>query len=207
MIQKLSPRRNQILELMIEHKDGLSIDDIGAALDISRTAVMQHVVSIENDGYVKRTLLNKSAGRPVNIYTITEKGINCFPKQYAWFSNLVLSSLSEEMGPERFKSYMQKLGTTLAEKIRTRFENQGVDKRFEELIKIMTDLGYQVESDHNLLIRAHNCVYHDLALEHNELCDFDVALISGLLNQEVSQITCMAKGDCACNFQIRKDHS
>ncbi|MGR9044490.1 MAG: helix-turn-helix transcriptional regulator [Gammaproteobacteria bacterium] len=209
MLHKISSRQHQILELLLENRNGLSIDEIANVLGISRTAVQQHFVSIENEGYIKKNTLNKTAGRPVTIYAITEKGINCFPKQYAWFSGLILNDLQEEIGPERFKSYMQKLGTQLAEKLSARFEGKSLDLRLDELASIMTELGYQVETENNsdsedLNIRAHNCVYHDLALKHNELCDFDLALMSTLLNQEVKQLTCMAKGDCACNFQIKK---
>lgn len=209
MFHNISARQHQILELLLENRIGLSIDEIAQAMDISRTAVQQHFFSIENEEYIKKSTLTKTAGRPVTIYAITDKGINYFPKQYAWFSGLVLSDLQEEIGPKRFKSYMQKLGIKLAEKLRARFEGKSLDLRMDELASIMTELGYQVETKNtnesdDINIQAHNCVYHDLALKHNELCDFDVALISSLLNQEVKQVSCMAKGDCACNFRIKK---
>ncbi|MGR8980567.1 MAG: helix-turn-helix transcriptional regulator [Gammaproteobacteria bacterium] len=209
MLQKISSRQHQILKLLLEKRNGLSIDEIANALDISRTAVQQHFAAIENEGYIKKNTLNKTAGRPVTTYVITDKGINIFPKQYAWFSGLILGDLEEEIGPERFKGYMQKLGSKLAENFRARFEGKSLAERRDELASIMTELGYQVETENdsdpdNLSIRALNCVYHDLALKHNEICDFDLALMSALLNREVTQSTCMAKGDCACSFRIKK---
>ncbi|MGR9073762.1 MAG: helix-turn-helix transcriptional regulator [Gammaproteobacteria bacterium] len=211
MIQKISSRQHQILQLLLENREGLSIDNIAKAMDISRTAVQQHFVGIESEGYIKKSTLNKTFGRPVTVYAITDKGINYFPKQYAWFSELLLTELQEEMGQKRFKAYMQRLGRKLGEKIRARFQGQELDKRMDELLSIMSELGYQVEAEADahdspghFNIRAHNCVYHDLALKHHEICDFDVALISTLLDRDVNQSTCMANGDCACNFHIRK---
>lgn len=207
MPQKISSRQNQILKLLLENKKGLSIDDIADALDISRTAVQQHFVAIENEGYIQKNTLHKTAGRPVAIYVITDKGINYFPKRYAWFSQLMLSDLQQEIGPERFKSYMRRLGSNLAEKLQSRFAGMDLNERIDELVSIMTELGYQVEAStgtesDGVDIRAQNCVYHDLAQKHDEICEFDLALMSSLLEQEVKQLTCMAKGDCACCFRV-----
>ncbi|WP_305907951.1 HTH domain-containing protein [Methylomarinum sp. Ch1-1] len=209
MLQKISSRQHQILDLLMKNRTGLSIDEIANALDISRTAVQQHFVAIENESYIKKNTLNKTAGRPVTIYVITDKGINYFPKQYAWFSELILSDLQDEISPERFRGYMQRLGIRLAEKLRDRFEGKNLEKRLEELLVIMTDLGYQVETTDNgdpdhIHMQAHNCVYHDLAQQHQEICQFDIALMSNLLDRNVELLTCMAKGDCTCRFNIKK---
>lgn len=209
MLQNISSRQHQILEKLLENKNGLSVDNLAKALNISRTAVQQHFVVLERDEYIKKNTLNKTAGRPVAIYGITDKGINYFPKQYAWFSELILSDLQEEISSERFKGYMQRLGGKLAEKLRDRFEGKSLDERMDELVLIMTDLGFQVkvgaepETDKSD-IKACNCVYHDLAQKHNEICEFDLALMSTLLNKKVEQLSCMAKGDCDCSFRIKK---
>ncbi len=208
MLQNISPRQHQILEQLLENRTGLSIDALAKVLDISRVAVQQHVVGLEGDGYIKKNSLNKTGGRPVAIYGITDKGINYFPKQYAWFSDLILSELWQEMGSEGFKDYMQRLGIRLADNLRSQFEGKNLNDRMDELLVIMTNLGFQVttavESEAGKsVIRANNCIYHDLAQKHNEICAFDLALMSSLLDKEVKQLSCMAKGDCACHFRIQ----
>jgi len=208
MLQNISPRQHQILEQLLENRIGLSIDALAKILDISRAAVQQHVAGLEGDGYIKKNSLNKTAGRPVVIYGITDKGINYFPKQYAWFSDLILSELRQEMGVEGFKDYMQRLGIRLADNLRGQFEGKNLIDRRDELLLIMTNLGFQVttgiESETGTsVIRANNCIYHNLAQKHNEICAFDLALISSLLDKEVKQLNCMATGDCACRFRIQ----
>jgi predicted ArsR family transcriptional regulator len=205
--QKISSRQHQILEHLLENRNGLSVDELAKVLDISRTGVQQHFVVLERDGYIKKSMLNKTAGRPVTIYVITDKGNNYFPKQYAWFSELILSDLQQEIGPERFKAYMQKLGVKLADKLRGKFEGKNLNERVDQLASIMTELGFQVkagmesETD-GTNIQACNCIYHDLAQEHHEICEFDLALMSSLLDKEVEQLSCMAKGDCSCRFRV-----
>jgi len=207
-LQKISPRQHQILEHLLESRNGLSVDELAKALDISRTGVQQHFVVLERDGYIKKSSLNKTAGRPVAIYVITDKGNNYFPKQYAWFSELILSDLQQEIGPERFKAYMQKLGNKLADTLRGKFAGKNLTERVDALVSIMTDLGFQVkvgaESDSESPdIEACNCIYHDLARKYQDICEFDLALMSSLLDKEVEQLSCMAKGDCNCSFRIK----
>jgi DeoR family suf operon transcriptional repressor len=209
MSQKISPRQHQILEQLLENRNGLSIDELAKLLHISRTAVQQHFIALESNAYIKKNTLNKTAGRPLTIYAITDKGINYFPKQYAWFSELILSDLQQEISPERFKGYMQRLAGKLAKNLKGKFEGKKLNERIDELAKIMTDLGFQVktasESDADKhIIQANNCIYHDLAQKHHEICEFDLAFMSSLLDKEVEQLSCMAKGDCNCKFRIKK---
>jgi predicted ArsR family transcriptional regulator len=205
--QKISSRQHQILELLLENRTGLSVDKLAKMLNISRTGVQQHFVILERDGYIKKSTLNKTAGRPVTIYVITDKGSNYFPKQYAWFSELILSDLQQELGSERFKAFMQKLGIKLADTLRGKFAGKNLTERVDELGIIMTELGFQVKlgmepETENINIEARNCIYHDLAQKHVEICEFDLALMSSLLDKEVEQLSCMAKGDCNCSFRI-----
>ncbi len=209
LFQKISPRQHQILEYLLGNMNGLSVDELAKVLDISRTGVQQHFVALERDGYIKKSTLNKTAGRPVTLYVITDKGRNCFPKQYAWFSELILSDLRQEMGTEHFKAYMQKLGSRLADTLRNKFEGKNFDQRLDKLVSIMTDLGFQVKVDIETdteypEIEANNCIYHDLAQNHHEICNFDLALMSSLLDKDVEQLSCMVKGDCSCRFKISK---
>ncbi|OYV22842.1 MAG: transcriptional regulator [Methylococcaceae bacterium NSO1] len=209
MLQNISLRQHHILQLLLENRVGLSIDALAKVMDISRAAVQQHLVGLEGDGYIKKNALNKTAGRPVVIYGITDKGINYFPKQYAWFSDLILSELRQEMGAEGFKDYMQRLGIRLANSLRSQFEGKNLNDRIEELLLIMANLGFQVTTEiesesSKSVIRANNCIYHDLAQKHIEICAFDLALMSSLLDKEVKQLSCMAKGDCACRFRIQE---
>ena len=207
MAEKIRSRQQQILKLLLENKAGLSIDEIAAALNISRNAVQQHFAVLERDGYIQAGVLNKTAGRPVRSFILTEAGINSFPKQYAWFSELILTDLKNEMGSEAFQRYMHKLGNNLSQSLLSRFKGKQTDERIEELLKIMDELGFKTknttESDSNeRTIEACNCIYHDLAQKHEEICEFDKTLMSSLLDQDIELVECMAKGGAVCRFKI-----
>jgi len=207
MTEKIKPRQQQILKLLLENKAGLSIDEIATALGISRNAVQQHFAVLEKDGYIQMAGVNKTAGRPVRSFVLTEAGINSFPKQYAWFSELILTDLKNEMGSEAFQRYLHKLATNLSQSLLPQFNDKPIDERIEALLNVMDSLGFKSKkvteaNSSEPLIEACNCIYHDLAQKHEEICEFDRTLISVLLDKDIEQLECMAKGGAVCCFKI-----
>ncbi len=207
MTENIGSRRQQILKLLLENKAGLSIDQIAAALGITRNAVQQHFAVLERDGYIQAGVLNKTTGRPVRSYVLTDAGINSFPKQYAWFSELILTDLKNEFGSEAFQSYLHKLGSNLSQSLLPQFEDKQTDERIETLVKVMDGLGFNANNMTDSVtderaIEAYNCIYHDLAQKHEELCEFDRTLITTLLGKAIDHEVCMAKDGAVCRFKI-----
>ncbi|PPD04615.1 MAG: ArsR family transcriptional regulator [Methylobacter sp.] len=207
-VKNLGNRQQQILKLLLDNRQGLSIDQVANALSISRNAVQQHFAGLEKEGLVETGQLDKTAGRPVRRFVLTEKGIDSFPKQYAWFSGLLVADLKSTMGSEPFKAYLGKLGNALAQTLSHRFAGKTLPQRVQELTAVMTGLGFEAKvieepSSDELVVEAVNCIYHDLAQTHQEICEFDKALIKALLSTEIELVTCMAKGDHQCRFKIQ----
>ena len=199
MIQGNGSRQQQILQLLLENKQGLCIDELASRLAISRNAIKQHLTFLERDLLIKIQGQNTTKGRPSRNYVLTDMGLNQFPKQYSWFSNLVLQELKAEMGPKAFENFIENLGVKLGQKLKQQASGQDATS---ELLTMMQALGYQAEPHLNGL-RAHNCVYHDLVMQHPELCMFDRALIATYLEKTIEQTDCMQLGDCACIFQLK----
>lgn len=196
-------RQDQILQLLLNTKNGLSIDAMANDLKISRNALKQHLVVLEGSQLVQKHVLTTTGGRPAQSYVLTEKGINRFPKQYAWFCNLLLADLKTEMGEAPFKNYMAKLGVNLAKSLKAKVQDQ--PDKMVALVEIMQSLGYQAQIDLSAptpTILAFNCVYHDMAQHYPELCTFDNALMSTLLEKPIVQDECMAKQGCVCRFLV-----
>jgi predicted ArsR family transcriptional regulator len=207
MTGKIGSRQQQILKLLLENKTGLTIDKIATELTISRNAVQQHFSVLEKNGYIQAGALNKTVGRPVRNYVLTEAGINSFPKQYAWFSELIITDLKNEFGSEAFQNYLHKLGSKLSQSLLPQFEGKQTDEKIEVLVKVMEGLGFNARNmtdsgTGERAIEAYNCIYHDLAQKHEELCEFDRTLISSLLDKAIDHEACMAKGGAVCRFKI-----
>jgi predicted ArsR family transcriptional regulator len=204
-MMQTSSRQAQILTLLLNSEAGMSIDEMATQLEISRNAVKQHLVVLEKQQLVQEAALNSTRGRPARSYTLTEQGLNHFPKQYAWFCNLLLSEISSELSAEALQQMLWNMGVKLANSLAPQFSHKDPARKLVALIELMQSLGYQAEleqQDGQTSIKAVNCVYHDLAQKYPEICQFDLALITSLLNKPVQQTACMANKDCACRFNI-----
>ncbi len=205
MVNYSGSRQEQILHLLLDAATGKSIDELAAELEISRNAVKQHLVGLEKDRLVQEATLNSTGGRPSRNYTLTEQGRNRLPKQYPWFCTLLLSELKSELGEQALRQMLWRMGVNLAQSLMPQFASKDFAQKQVALVELMQSLGYHAElqtTDTQPTIKAVNCVYHDLAQQHPELCEFDRALIATLLERPVEQTACMALQDCACKFRI-----
>lgn len=198
-------RQEQILTLLLNSAEGMSIDEMAAELGISRNAVKQHLVVLEKEQLVREAALNSTGGRPARRYSLTEQGVNRFPKQYAWFCNLLLNDLAAELSEEALERMMWNMGVKLGRSLLPQFAHKDAPQKMLALVELMQSLGYHAEliqQDGRPGIKAVNCVYHDLAQQHPQLCQFDQALIATLLEQPIRQTACMVNKDCDCRFKI-----
>lgn len=208
-MNKISQRQHEILEHFLARKQELCIEELAAELSISRTAVQEHFGSLEAAGYIEKHAVTKTAGRPISLYAITNKGINHFPKHYGWFANLMLDDLLDTISAEESEKYMRHLGEKLATQLQSQFENKTLPQRLEELTAVLNELGFVVEQTINEqnkpCLQACNCILHDLAQKHEQICQFDLALMSKALGEKVEQSRCMAKGDTVCEFHLAQN--
>lgn len=207
MFYGFGPRQQQLLQVLLENKSGLTVDELSKSLGITRTAVNQHLLVLESSGYVAKGKLTKTGGRPGHTYVLTQQGYELFPKQYAWFSQLLLDFLQKQLGDDAVEKYMSRLGVELARTVKERVKGATPEERIVEVAAIMQELGYDAYAEAaggNQLpgIKAHNCVYHHLAQTHREVCQLDLSLLSSLLNAEIDHSSCMAKGDDCCQFHV-----
>jgi DeoR family transcriptional regulator, suf operon transcriptional repressor len=204
--------RHQILLYLLENKNGVPIDGLIKHLNISRTAVQNHFLILEKQGFIKKNNRQKTMGRPSAHYILTEKGTAYFPKHYSLFSNVLLVELSNEMGSDQFAAFMQKLGSTLANQYQTRFEGLSEIKKIDTLFELMQELGFHPQLLKNtrsstIEINVYNCIYHDIAQQFHEVCKLDIRMVETLLDKPVGLSSCMAKGDgvCCLRMSLGKD--
>ncbi len=210
MFEQFESRQHQVLALLQQQKSGLTIEDLVQQLEISRTAVNQHMVSLERDGSIKKSAQQKSTGgRPGWTYQITDEGINRLPKQYSWFSELLLDTLKEELGPQKLEAYIRKVAHSLIPQLKGQLKGEDTSKHILQVADLLQSLGYQAQAEaapsktELPVLTAHNCVYHDLAVKHPEVCAFDIALLEELVDRKVDHQECMAKGGNVCQFAFK----
>lgn len=196
-----------LLTKLMESKAGLTVDELAAALEITRSAVKQHLSGLERSGYVQHTS-SKSGGRPRFLYTLTESGIDLFPKKYSWFSRVMFESLRKTIGESKFGDYMHELGVDMSAAAIPRLVGKTRTERVVEIVKIMNETGFAArvaspeKGDKLPRIECKNCVFHDLSKDYVEVCQFDLGFLSGLMGAPIEQQECMQRGGQSCRFKF-----
>jgi len=206
----VSPGNSQqaVLNHLLERKDGATLDELVKSVGLSRTAVNQHLVVLERDGHVRKAEPRKTRGRPQHVYVLTESGANLFPKQYSWFSRMLVQTLRQQVGEDQVAQYMYDLGVRLSASLIPRLVGKNRTERINEIVKIMNETGFVARtvaaggSEKLPRVECKNCVYHDLSKDYPEVCRFDIGFLAGLMGAEVEHQSCMQRGGNSCRFRF-----
>lgn len=206
--RRLGATQSRILQLILQADAPLRIDNLSRTLAISRNAAYQHVVALERDGFVEKAEIAPTKGRPGQTYQLTEKGRATFPKHYDLFAKLLIGLVKSRLGGEELARCLTELGQKLAGDFADRVEALEGNDLIVEVAQILLELGYEAEtvpaqSATGLEVRAHNCVFHDLAKEHAEVCSLDLALLSELTGGPVEHVECVVRGGTCCRFRCK----
>src|SRR5690349_19940003 len=109
MMEAFGERQQQLLKTLLRRKGGLSIDELAAELQITRPAIRQHLMALKRLEYVEQGELMATGGRPGQTYRLTQKGYDLFPKQYSWFSEVLLENLHTQLGDRGLGELMERL--------------------------------------------------------------------------------------------------
>ena len=207
----LHDHQSKILEHLLSCPEGVSLDELAIHLGLTRTAVQQHVLKLQDLGYVTHLDAKGSVGRPRRRYLIADAGIDVFPKKYAWLATAILAQLAQKLGPSGSKSFMRELAGAVARSLEIQVQpKDSPPVVLKKVTGLLNELGYravlkQGDSSKEGVIEAVNCVYHSVAKAHPELCQFDVSLIEEASGMNVRQDSCIAKGDAVCRFCVTKN--
>src|SRR5215468_8503555 len=144
MITLLGLRQQQLLTLLLQNKEGLTVEDLSKGLGITDNAVRQHLTALERDGIVARGETQFTGGRPEHLYGLTTAGEELFPRHYSWFAELLIESLREEQGTDALRERLERMGKAVGRQVAARLagiEDKG--ERIRALADIMRELGYQ----------------------------------------------------------------
>lgn len=207
MLDILGDRQKQLLELLLKNKSGLTVDELSKGLKITRNAVRQHLAALESDRLIALGPTRPSGGRPQQLYALTEKGREVFPRHYSWFAQLVIEAIKREHGAEGLRERLDSIGSSVAAQLRT--QSPGLETReqkVEKLAVVMDQLGYNAKlaagADKARVIEADNCVFHELAVKNPEICHFDLAMMGTFTDSKVDHQECMVRGGNVCRFKF-----
>lgn len=199
--------RDQILH-MLKVKGSLSVSDMAVDLGITEMAVRRHLNTLERDNLIKSTLVRQAMGRPTNVYSLSQEADELFPRNYSHLTLDFLRDLQDIDGLGKVEMLFRRRENRLEETYRNQMQGD-LEERVAKLAELQNDKGYMVEwekdsSGDGYRIEEFNCPISQVAREYNQACSCELSLFRRVLNAQVEQTSCMAKGGDKCVFEIKE---
>lgn len=203
----LGERQQSLLTALLHHRTGLTVEELSDQLTISRNAVNQHLTYLSGSGFIQSSLQESTGGRPGKIYTLTPDGLELFQRRYSFLAKLLLSWINQNMGEEELRACLTELGEEMANGFEYRItQHPAYSDRLQEAVAIMSELGYDTRinqtSENEVEIIANNCVFQELAQQHEEFCKLDISFLTNLLKTDIEHTECIVRNGKYCRFKI-----
>jgi predicted ArsR family transcriptional regulator len=203
--------QSNLLHILMRSGDALCVEDIAHALGVTKTAARQHILSLQHGGYVQTAEPDadphQRRGRPTYNYELSPKGHELFTRQYALFSHKMIQLMQDTLDENAFRKQMRAMGKSLADDLAHKMPKPQRGKTpsaatLSELAKIMRELGYDAHCEAKNEIVAHNCVFHQLAENCEDVCEVDLSLMQKLSGKKPIHTECMVRGGKTCRFKF-----
>lgn len=201
-----SPKRGA-LTLLKRHPDS-SLEEIAAALSISKVAALGHLQGLESAGLVERSYRAGRVGRPRVLFRVSERGSLLFPQAYTEMSLCALEFIERKLGRTAVAELLSQRAGELADRNWARLRAQSLPARVAELTRIRTEGGYMAEVTSQrrgtVEFLEHNCPVLAIARRYPEACETERRMFESLLHAKVDVSHRVVAGDPVCRFLIRE---
>jgi len=201
-LQQLGGTRQRLLRHLLQQPSGAGVEALCERLRISHNAVRQHLAALIGHGWVQRCASQPSGGRPQARFQLTPQGRELFPRNYAQISSALLEEMARRLGATEVSALLVSLGSRLGAGHADRPDGADVATH---LAAQLDQLGYEalaVDRNGEHEIEAFNCVFHALAAQQPQVCQFDLAFMEAASGHRIRHMECIIRGGGVCRFRI-----
>src|ERR687893_2624032 len=101
---------------LLRGKSGTVIE-LAEALGLTDNAVRAHLLSLERDGLVRQSGVQRGARKPHYSYELTAEAERLFPKAYDALLNQLITALKGRLPPNALEDVLREVGRALAAEI------------------------------------------------------------------------------------------
>lgn len=182
----------------------MSIAQLGAAMQVTATAVRQRVSRLMSQGLVERELHRAERGRPSHRYLLTEKARRQAGSNFADLALVLWRELRSVKDPEVRRGLLTRVADAMAAEYEPQVSDSNTVERMESVSQLLAErrVPFSVDSSGKLpVLTALDCPYPQLAEEDRGICAVEKMLFSRLLEQDVRLSQCRLDGHACCQFE------
>lgn len=203
--QESGSTRRMIMTLL-KKRGPLTIGALAEELGITEMGVRRHVLQLEQESLVRTKVVRQAMGRPMHVYSLTERAEDHFPKSYHNLALELLRELDHGSGVDAVNMLFEGRKRRMLAQYSKVMESRELEERVAELSTIQNAGGYMAEwskeEDGSYTLREYNCPIRQVAAEYRKACECEQHLFEELLEAKVTRSECMAEGGQCCRYAI-----
>ncbi len=180
-----------------------TVENLAEVADVSPVTVRHHLHALQADGVIETASVRRKVGRPIYVYSLSERGQELFPKRYVRLTSRLLEEMKGRLPEDVIEEIFGGVVDSVLEEHRGEFEHLPLEARLDYLVELLADEGFlstweKTETGYRLV--EYNCPYLSIGSTHSEVCSFDRKLMDSILQLPVQQNSCMLQGASCCQF-------
>jgi len=183
-----------------------TVNELAQDLELTDNAVRAHLLSLERDGLIKQSGIQRGTRKPHFAYELTDEAEHLFPKAYDALLNQLIAVLKEQLKPEALEKVLREVGRSLAGAQAAGQKNGDMESRIGRALTALEAIGGSArveKEDEKLVICSESCPLAAAVSEHPEVCKLAETLLSEIVGVEVRE-HCDRQGSPRCSFEITK---
>ena len=180
--------RGRIVSLLREGSG--TVNELAEKLELTDNAVRAHLLSLERDGLIRQSGVQRGPRKPHFSYELTPDAEHLFPKAYDALLNQLITALKGRLPPDALEDVLREVGRSLAASQVSAKRSVDLEGRVQRALEVLKAMGGspRVErADGKLLIRSGGCPLSAAVVEHPEVCELAEALVTEIVGVPVRE--------------------
>jgi len=200
----LSATQRRVLEAL-KRKGEATADELATTLEVSSSAVRQHLAALRSAGFIEARQERGHAGRPADRYHATERTNPLFVT--ADDLSIELLELVGDEDPDLVDRVFDRRRQRLVDDAEAHLAGTTVEDRVAKVTELLDAQGYlcdweQLADDH-FRINLHNCAIWNVANRFRKACASELEYLQGVLpDTTVARVTHKTSGAHTCAYDI-----
>jgi predicted ArsR family transcriptional regulator len=181
-----------------------TVVELAGKLGLTDNAVRAHLLTLERDGLVHQSGMQRGSRKPHFSYELTPEAEQLFPKAYDALLNQLLTVLKGRLSPAVIEEVLREVGRSVAAAQSSDRGGGDLEDRVRRAMSVLKALGGvpSVESEGGRIqIRSIACPLAAAVAEHPEVCELAEALVSEIVGVPVTE-SCDRNGSPRCCFVL-----
>ena len=201
----LSATQRRVLVAVMRRGEATA-DELAAALDISSSAVRQHLSALRSAGLVEARQERGQTGRPADRYHATELAEPLFVSADSNLSIELLEHIESE-DPDLVDRIFERRRRVLVEHAAGQVDGKSTSDRVAVVAELLESQGYladyELVSDTHFRIKLHSCALWAVASRYHQACTTELDFIRDLIpDATVERVTHKTAGAHTCAYEI-----